>query len=80
MAKNEVEAVSCSKPKEIDEWEVQDALRTLTRAEEIKSDPKLMKLVEAKAKEQQAMLGKALGQKVEDTKKTQAEILYKKEK
>lgn len=35
-----------------DEWEVKDAHRALTRAEEIKKDPKMMKLVQAYNKKQ----------------------------
>ena len=35
-----------------DEWEVSSALRTLVRAEEIKKDSKMMKLVQTEAKKQ----------------------------
>ena len=34
-----------------DEWEVEDALRTLTRAAEIRKDPKMMAKVRKMAKE-----------------------------
>ena len=34
-----------------DEWEIEDALRTLTRAEEIRKDPKMMAKVRKMAKE-----------------------------
>ena len=36
----------------IDKWEAQDALRTIQRAEEIKSNKPLMKAVKAEAKSQ----------------------------
>ena len=38
--------------KGIDKWEAQDALRTIQRAEEIKSNKPLMKAVKAEAKSQ----------------------------
>ena len=42
-----------------DEWEVQHALDTLLRAEEIKADKRMMKKVTALAKKQQARLSKS---------------------
>ena len=38
-------------PKPEDEWEVEGALRTLTRAAEIRKDPKMMAKVRKMAKE-----------------------------
>lgn len=40
-------------------WEVEDAVRTLSRAEQIKSDPKLMKDVRVLAKDLQRVVEKA---------------------
>jgi hypothetical protein len=42
----------------MDDWQVDDALRTLQRAEEIKKDPKLMAKVRAMAKDKLAALTK----------------------
>jgi hypothetical protein len=43
------EPVKGSKEKrpEFDKWEIEDAYRTLKRAEEIKANPKLMRLIKA---------------------------------
>lgn len=41
-----------AKKRGIDKWEAQDALRTIQRAEEIKSNKPLMKAVKAEAKSQ----------------------------
>ena len=41
-----------SKKRGIDKWEAQDALRTIQRAEEIKSNRPLMKAVKAEARSQ----------------------------
>lgn len=53
----------------IDSWEVNDALRTLIRAEEIKQNKELMDLVTKKA---------ALQKKVTDELATRANILFTK--
>ena len=53
----------------IDSWEVDDALRTLIRAEEIKQNKELMDLVTKKA---------ALQKKVTDELATRANILFTK--
>ncbi len=45
-------------PVGMDDWQVDDALRTLQRAEEIKKDPKLMAKVRAMAKDKLAALTK----------------------
>lgn len=42
-------------------WECEDAIRTLTRAEEIKKDPRLMSHVRKHAAEQQKTLAKVVG-------------------
>lgn len=42
---------ACSAPAPDRKWEVEDAVRTLTRAEEIKADPKMMEAVATMAKE-----------------------------
>lgn len=47
--------------KEMRRYEVEDGLRTLRRAEEIKSDPKLMKDIKAEATKQVQMMGKIAG-------------------
>ena len=44
-------------------WEAQDALRTLTRAEEIRSNKKLMSDVKREAAKQAAVAQKVLGKK-----------------
>jgi hypothetical protein len=42
--------------KEYEKWEIEDAIRTLVRAEEIKADKEMMALIEPKLKEKaQAM-------------------------
>ena len=46
------------KTEKYDDWQVEDALRTIVRAEEIQQDEKLMKLVSEKIKEQKEMLDK----------------------
>jgi len=58
MKELRAEAVPEKKKKGYDDWEIDDALRTLTRAEEINNDPELMKLVDKKIKEQQEALTK----------------------
>ena len=45
----------------INSWEVEDAIRTLTRAEEIKSNKKLMDLVAKKAQVQKKVLDDLAG-------------------
>jgi hypothetical protein len=55
------------KESKYDDWQVDDALRTILRAEEIQKDKKLMDLVAAKAKEQKEALDKIEARK---------EILY----
>lgn len=45
-----------SKPRGIDKWEAQDALRALQRAEEIKSNKPLMKAAHKEAQEQRKQL------------------------
>ncbi len=45
-------------PREFDEWEVEDAVRTLERAEEIKRDSSMMEKVEKKIKQKQVDLAK----------------------
>lgn len=42
-------------------WEAREALRTLTRADEIRSDRTLMREVKAEAKKQIKTVGKVLG-------------------
>jgi hypothetical protein len=41
-----------AKNKNHEEWEIRDALNTLTRAQEISKDPKLMELVKKEAEKQ----------------------------
>jgi len=51
---------ACSKKdSKYDEWEIKDALRTITRADEIKADPKMMKLIAAELTRQQEALAAA---------------------
>ena len=45
--------------KQICEWEIEDAIRTIIRAEEIKNDPKLMAEIGPKLKEKQQAVIKA---------------------
>lgn len=45
MSKNQAIPVGLGKPK--DDWETEDALRTLLRAKEIKADAKMMAKVKA---------------------------------
>lgn len=40
-----VESKGDKKKKEYDKWEIEDAYRTLKRAEEVKNTPELMKLI-----------------------------------
>ena len=47
------------KDSKYDEWEVKSALETLTRADEIKKDPKMMGLVEKELKKQEKSLAMA---------------------
>lgn len=44
-----------------DQWKVEDALRTLSRAEEIKSDPELMKKVRGLAEDKVEDFAKIAG-------------------
>lgn len=53
-----VESNKSGKP---DKWECEDAIRTLTRAEEIKKDARLMSHVRKHAVEQQKTLAKVVG-------------------
>ncbi len=46
------------KKKGFDDWEIRNALDSLEKAEEIKSNPNLMKEVEKEAKKKQANLQK----------------------
>jgi len=45
-----------SKPRGVDKWEAQDALRTLQRAEEIKANKALMKAAHKEAEQQRKQL------------------------
>jgi len=45
----------------INSWEVEEAMRTLTRAEELKQDEKLMELVAKKAQIQKQVVDKLAG-------------------
>lgn len=47
----------------IDRWDVQSALNTLKRAEEIKTDKKMMKAVKIQARQDQKALIKIAGKK-----------------
>lgn len=67
-----------NQPSKYDDWAVQNALDTLIRAEEIKSDKKLMDLVEKEKVKRQAALNK-LGSGVKPE-KSKAEVLYGKDK
>lgn len=53
-----MEAVAV-KDSKYDEWEVREALETLTRADEIKKDSKMMGLVEKELKNQEKSLAMA---------------------
>ena len=55
MTKN---SISESKPKNknYDEWDIDNACRTLKSAEEIKNDPKLLKLVQEKIEKEDKAL------------------------
>lgn len=50
--------------KEMRRYEVEDGLRTLRRAEEIKADPKLMKDIKAEATKQVTMMSNIAGGKL----------------
>lgn len=50
------------KKKGFDEWEISDAYRTLTRAEEIKMNPELMKAVKKYIEDQEAIKKKVANQ------------------
>lgn len=52
MAKAETVPAQPEKMGKFEKYECEDALRTLTRAEEIKADPELMKEVQKLAKKQ----------------------------
>lgn len=65
------EEVSQDKKLTIDSWEVEEGLRTLQRAEEIKQNSELMELISKKA---------ALNKKVLDDLANRAEILFPKTK
>ena len=58
MAMNESIAVKAQK-RSMDEWEIKDAARTLVRAEEIRGDKPLMKLVDKELVKQQEAILKA---------------------
>ena len=45
-------AAKPKKKKKIEDWEVEDALRTLKQAEKIREDEEMMKLVEKHAKKE----------------------------
>jgi ribosomal protein S20 len=60
MAKNK----GASAPVADRDWEIDDAVRTLTRAQEIEADPKLMEKVKKRAAEQAAELTEVAGSKV----------------
>lgn len=66
----EVAAEKEKSSKKIEDWEVDDALRTLTKAEEIKTNEPLMKLVAEKAEVQKGALDKI----------TAADVLFGKKK
>lgn len=66
----QAENIEEQEQEKLKEWEIEDAVRTLIRAEEIKQDVKLMKLVKPKL-EEKAIAAK----KVVDA----SEVLYGKE-
>ena len=49
-------AIAKDKISKYDDWQVEDALRTLTRAKEIQKDKKMMSLVKALAKKKIAAI------------------------
>jgi len=58
-----------AKTQKIDEWEIENGLSTLTRAEEIRNNPSLMKAIKKKASEQQKALQKVAKTKPKKGKK-----------
>lgn len=52
-------------PKTDRDWEIDDAVRTLTRAQEIESDAKMMAKVKKRAAEQAAELQQVAGTKID---------------
>lgn len=49
-------AVTPREPSKYEDWQVEDAMRTMMRAKEIEADPKMMALVKKKAKEHAAKM------------------------
>lgn len=66
-----IEAETDKQEAEFKDWEIEDAVRTLIRAEEIKQDVKLMNVIKPKLQEKALAAKKTLDA---------AEVLYGKEK
>ena len=54
-------AIKKTATKEMDKWEVESALSTLRRADEIRKDPRMMTKVKSLAQEQIKALGGVVG-------------------
>ena len=61
MAAKKVSALKVTPSKEMDKWEIESALSTLRRADEIRKDPKMMNKVKSLAQEQIKALGGVVG-------------------
>jgi hypothetical protein len=60
-AKKTTTAIKMAPSREMDKWEIESALSTLRRADEIRKDPKMMNKVKSLAQEQIKALGGVVG-------------------
>jgi hypothetical protein len=61
MAAKKVSALKVTPSKEMDKWEIESALSTLRRADEIRKNPSMMTKVKSLAQEQIKALGGVVG-------------------
>ena len=61
MAAKKGTALKITPSKEMEKWEIESALSTLRRADEIRKDPKMMTKVKSLAQEQIKALGGVVG-------------------
>jgi hypothetical protein len=61
MAAKKTTTIKAIPSREMDKWEIESALSTLRRADEIRKDPKMMNKVKSLAQEQIKALGGVVG-------------------
>ena len=61
MATSKKSVIKAIPSKEMEKWEIESALSTLRRADEIRKDPKMMTKVKSLAQEQIKALGGVVG-------------------